>query len=352
MGYIGMGATLGTMGGPLLGGVIYENGGYYAVFGLAFGLVGIDIVFRTVMVEKKHPTERLTLTNIFPVQKPTADETTAQGTAATPIAVLHDTHSDVQDGTANSLLYTTPERNLSVHVLSVRDAEENNPLPSTSPQRKSAALTLLSSARMIVVIWVYFVVSVALSSFDSVLPLFVESTFGWTRTGQGLIFLPLSIPFVLDPVVGRINDKYRDARRYLAAGALLSTVPVGVCLRFVFHNSIQDKVLLCILLALLGLCFTFLLPSILVEVSYIVREKEEETPDAFGRGGAMALAYGILNAAFAAGTTVGPFFAGFIRESSGWDTMSWALIILTGASALPVLLCLGGIAWKKRRAES
>ena len=53
LGYITLAMNGGTLLGPLLGGVVYDNGGYYAVFAMAFVLLGSDIVLRLVMVEKK-----------------------------------------------------------------------------------------------------------------------------------------------------------------------------------------------------------------------------------------------------------------------------------------------------------
>lgn len=50
MGSIGMAVSVGTMLGPLLGGVLYQHGGYYAIFGLAFGVVAIDLLLRLIMV--------------------------------------------------------------------------------------------------------------------------------------------------------------------------------------------------------------------------------------------------------------------------------------------------------------
>jgi hypothetical protein len=38
--------------GLLLGGVVFERSGYYAVFTMAFSLIFLDIVFRLVLVEK------------------------------------------------------------------------------------------------------------------------------------------------------------------------------------------------------------------------------------------------------------------------------------------------------------
>jgi hypothetical protein len=73
-----------------------------------------------------------------------------------------------------------------------------------------------------------------------------------------------------------------------------------------------------------------------------VGEKEHQTPDVFGKGGALALALGLINIGFATCSIVGPFFAGFVRVHSGWGTMGWALGLLAGVSSLPVLLFTGG----------
>ncbi|KKK12524.1 hypothetical protein P175DRAFT_0559234 [Aspergillus ochraceoroseus IBT 24754] len=171
---------------------------------------------------------------------------------------------------------------------SVRDQPEN---AVRKEKRNSALYTLLAADRILVSVWAYFILSVILTSFDSVLPLFVEETFHWKQTAQGLIFIPLTVPHVFDPLVGYINDRYEEARRYLAAGAFFGAVPVLVLLRLVTDNSMHQKILLCTLLAPLGICLAIIITPVMVEASYVVKEKEEETPDVFGKGGAMALAY-------------------------------------------------------------
>ncbi|KAF7590641.1 hypothetical protein BBP40_002589 [Aspergillus hancockii] len=346
LGYIGMGMTLGMMGGPLLGGVIYEHGGYYAVFGLAFALVGVDIVFRIVMIEKKHAVRWLPPKYLSSSQGDKSEkEATLQGAASSSPPGTQGSNKNIMEGSRA----VSPTRVPSREVSNGHSLENQDHSASTQLQPARAVLTLLSSHRMMVTIWAYFILSVALTSLDSVLPLYVKDTFHWGQTGQGLIFVPLSIPHLLDPVVGYLNDKLPNCRRYLASGALFATIPVIVCLRFVTDDSLRHKVLLCALLALLGVCLAFLTPPILVEASYIVQEKEEKNPNIFGKGGAMALSYGILNSAFAAGSIVGPFFAGYIRQCAGWSTMAWALALLTGVSGIPVLLSLGGFLFKKRQ---
>ncbi|KAH2926165.1 hypothetical protein KXW15_002546 [Aspergillus fumigatus] len=314
MGYAAMGITLGTLTGPLLGGVLYENGGYYAVFGLAFGIIGLDIFLRLVLIEKKDALKWLHIGKLStePVDNPTQKQPTDGRVSLSGMTDERDSNGRKEHVATSS---STPRGD------TIGDANQQ----MLRKRRFGAVATLLASDRMLVTLWAYFIVAVALTSLDSVLPLFVQDTFGWKQTAQGLIFIPVSVPHVLDPFFGYINDKFPQARRFVVGGALLITIPLFVLLRLVTMNSMSQKVVLCVLLALIGLCLAFLIPPLFVEASYVVQEKEAESPGVFGKGGAMALAYGILNSAFAAGSMVGPFLAGFIRESAGWSTMSWVI---------------------------
>jgi MFS family permease len=334
LGYIGMGMTFGAMGGPLLGGVLYEHGGYYSIFALAFALIALDIVFRIVMIERKDA-----------VRWAVEDEQ-VQDTVSGPVQLQQPDVIERQKD-ENKL------ENTSSDPAPLRD---NYPFPPSSAeqppkgkQRKAALLTLLASPRILVALWAYFILSLLLTSFDSVLPLFVEETFHWKQTAQGLVFIPLTVPHILDPIFGYINDNYPSSRRYLAGGAFFATVPVLVCLRLVVTDSIHDIILLCALLALVGICIAAMFSIILVEISYVVQEKEDANPGVWGKGGAMALAYGVSNSAWAGGSLAGPFLAGFIRESAGWGTMAWVLALVVGSTGVPVLGFIGG--WVFRWSE-
>lgn len=313
IGYVSMSLSVGTLAGPLLGGVIYEDGGYYAVFCLAFGLIGIDISLRLVLIEKRHA-----LQWIAPEMRPLA-ASEQQSREKSPMGA-----TAIAPVLGNGLQPVRPEDAL----------RPRNPW--------GQIVTLLSSYRLVVSLWGYFVVSLVLTSFDSVLPLFVQETFGWHQTGQGLIFIPLMMPHVFDPITGFIIDRFPRSPRYLTSGAFLCAVPVTTMLCLVQDNTFHDKILLCALLALVGLCFAVAMTPIVAEVFHAVKEKEKKSPDIFGRGGAMALAFGLSNMGFAAGSLIGPFFAGFVRQSAGWGTMGWAMGLISGVSAIPNLLFLGG----------
>jgi MFS family permease len=53
LGYIGTAMTLGFVSGPVLGGVVYSIGGFYAAFGMAFAIIALDLVLRLAVIEKK-----------------------------------------------------------------------------------------------------------------------------------------------------------------------------------------------------------------------------------------------------------------------------------------------------------
>jgi MFS family permease len=322
IGYVSMAISVGTLGGPLLGGVVYQHGGYYAVFGLAFAFIGLDIVFRLILIEKRHADKWL-LPELKPLPAAGEKSTDTEAAASSETPVIPRTGSDTL-------------------------TSQNDP-PSISAFAR--VTTLLSSPRLVVSLWGYFVISLVLASFDSVLPLFVQETFGWQQSGQGLIFIPLMVPHLMDPITGWAIDRFPKSCRYFTATAFLSSVPVLVLLRLVTDNSMHHKILLCALLALVGLCFAVAMPPLVAETFHAVKEKEDETPGIFGRGGAMALAFGLVNMGFAAGALIGPFFAGFIRQNAGWGTMGWALALIAAFTSVPALLFLGGWILKPAKSE-
>ena len=131
------------------------------------------------------------------------------------------------------------------------------------------------------------------------------------------------------------------------------SLPFWVLLRFVDHDSIQQIVLLCALLALLGAAFAFTLTSLMAEFSKVCDAKEKQDPGLFGHRSAYAQSYGIFNMAWAAGTLVGPLWAAAVQKEAGWKTFTWTLGLLNAVSAIPVMLYSGGfIVRRKQQASS
>lgn len=53
MGYVFLALSLALPLAPILGGLVYDRCGYYAVYYMAFGLIALDILLRVLLIEKK-----------------------------------------------------------------------------------------------------------------------------------------------------------------------------------------------------------------------------------------------------------------------------------------------------------
>jgi MFS family permease len=180
-----------------------------------------------------------------------------------------------------------------------------------------------------------------ISAFDSVIPLLVRRVFNWDPTGAGLIFLSFVIPSFVAPPVGAVSDRYGP--RWLIVLGFLLVLPLMVLLRLVTDNTLGHKVLLCALLALIGVSLTLVGPPLMAEIAHVVEAKEKMNPGIFGKTGAYAQAYGLFVTAWAAGSMFGPLWAGLVQNEAGWATMAWTFGLFSALGALPALIWTGGL---------
>ena len=260
VGIIGIPMSIGPIVGPLLGGVIYAHGGYYGVFGLMFAMLGVDTLLRLVMIERKV------------AQKWLEDETVQPRTS--------DKH--LESGTLKSSIPCVEMSPTSCTVAESGDKIKDQEAPTTPSRHRHLPpkLRLLLSFRMSVALIGGLLQSSLNVAFDSTLPLIVNSLFGWEQTGQGLIFITILLPSLLQPVFGAITDRYKNGRRLLAAGGCLLAVPAYVLLRLVTQNTLAQKALLCVLLVIIGLGMAIAMPAIIAEIGATVADAEKTDPDA------------------------------------------------------------------------
>lgn len=177
-------------------------------------------------------------------------------------------------------------------------------------------------------------------SCDTVLPLFVKDTFGWSSTAAGLIFFCIFIPGFISPLVGWVCDRY-GARWPSTAGFALS-IPPFVCLRFVTDSTVGHKVLLGALLAILGGTFTFANTPLMAEITYAIDAEEAASPGLFGKKGVYGLGYGLFCTSFALGGSVGSLMSGYVMDGAGWATLTWVLAVWMASGAVVVAWGVGG----------
>ncbi|KAG9242662.1 MFS transporter-like protein [Calycina marina] len=344
LGYISLSMSLGILVAPLLGGVLYEKSGYYSVFYVAFALIAVDIALRLILVEKKIARQWLKDGDTSSLAKDEPQKNTSSD-ANSP--------ETEKEGSADGLRV---DRNTAQGPLDEKCSETAGRCPSdvaspppivmaTRGSNYPPVLTLLKSRRLLAALWGCTVQGSLLTSIDSVIPLYVQQIFGWNSIGAGLIFLAVIGPSFLAPGAGWLSDRYGP--RWLVVFSFLFNIPPWILLRYVIHNSTSQKVLLCALLALIGFALAIVMPPISAEITYVVAAKEKKHGKIYGPNGAYAQAYGLFIAAFAAGTLIGPLWAGYVRDTAGWATMAWSLSLLSLAAAIPCMIWTGGLITKK-----
>lgn len=337
MGYVGLSMSMGVLLAPLLGGVVFEKAGYYSVWAMAFGLLGLDIVLRLAMVERKIAVRWDK--QYEPKRAEGVDEMTSEEKVAAK-EVDGQTDGAESEDDVNKEARNAPGTGPSSDQASPEAARWYDRLPPI--------LRLLASRRLLSALWAVLIQSSLLTSFDSVLPLFTKSTFSWTATGAGLIFLPIVVPTFLGPLIGGLSDKHGP--RWYATIGFAGCCPFIILLRLVEANTLRQKVLLCALLALIGLFLTLALTPIMAEITYAVVDKESRRPKGYyGKNGAYAQAYSLFNIAWAAGSMVGPLLAGLVVNARGWPTATLILGCVSVFTALPTAVWTGGSFFKRKR---
>ncbi|EAU38276.1 predicted protein [Aspergillus terreus NIH2624] len=291
IGYLGSSVALGFMLGPLLGGLVYNAAGYHAVFAVAFALVGVDLVMRVAVIEKKVARQWIAAPDDEPAHAPHADANT-----------------------------TT--------------------IPTKPPQ--PALLLIARQPRVLISSWGLLVHGILYSSFDATIPIFVESRFGWGPLGAGMTFLPSALTAFLGPVFGHLSDRC-GACLVTFTGFLLLAPPL-VCLRFVesaVAPTTAGVVLLLALLTIIGLFINLCVPALYVETQQELERMERTRPGLFGPRGAVAQAFGIQTMAQFMGMLVGPLWGGFVADRFGWAAMVASLGVLAGGTAVPMLWLSG-----------
>ncbi|KAM7211469.1 Major facilitator superfamily domain containing protein [Rhypophila decipiens] len=338
MGWVSMAMAVGLLIAPVIGGAIYDSAGYYAVFYIAFAVIFCDIVLRLVLIEKKVARQWLEGTETL------ADDG-VESSGGTGIA-------STQEPTEPQQSIRQPDSGSALGAATVHGAEARVQASDARPVAVRPHHELIKSRRILAVLLGVVIEAVVVRyrrtvanptytgdrfAFDTVVPIHVKDTFHWNSTAAGIIFICVTVPAFGSPVVGKLSDRY--GAKWLSFFGFVTSVPPLVCLRFVTENTMQHKVLLCVLLTLLGITMlTFANTPLLAEMTYAIEAKEHRRPGIWGEKGIYGIAYGLWTTAFALGGTIGSIMAGYINAGPGWGTLTWVLGLW---SALGAIVCFG-----------
>ncbi|KAI1204962.1 MFS general substrate transporter [Annulohypoxylon truncatum] len=336
VGYFGVAVSVGTLIGPVIGGAVYSAAGYYAVYYVAFGVVALDILLRLVMIEKKVAKQWID-----------EDEYTSPPGIGTGQSDIEAT--SLPNGAKEIRVAAQEKGDDKMRTEGVNNTDQDPITPTTKTGIGSSFKILLKSPRLLATLYGLCTQSGTMMAFDATLALFVQSTFEWSSTAAGIMFLAIFIPTFISPVVGWLSDKY--GAKWPSFFGFCLTVPLLVCLRFVTQNTIQHKVLLGFLLALLGISLSFVNVPLMAEITYAIEDKAAEEPGIFGEKGVYGLGYGLFTMSFALGGTIGPLWAGYVFKSAGWGTMTWSFAVWAATGAIVVFIWVGAKVDRIERAE-
>lgn len=162
MGYISVATVTGLLGAPVLGGILYDRGGYYCVFGVSFGVITIDILLRALVIERdpappSHDQVHQSNYGSIETSCPVYTENLPQ---EGPLPVVIDSRDSTKQP--------------SVTLIAVDD---ESPLILPKEQDNAASklviqlppiLTLLTSPRLLAALWGNFIQTALMGSFEGV----------------------------------------------------------------------------------------------------------------------------------------------------------------------------------------
>lgn len=308
MGYVGLSISCGVLIGPILGGIVYREKGHFAVWATCFGLIGIDLILRLMMIEPR-------------------------------ASALPEDRGDMRSQDMAAIETQTSVSNASLA------SEIGTPLSSGSSRRddplnwRPSIFELLMSRRFSFAVVATIFLATITTSFDGCLPVYTDELFGFTSIDTGLLYIALAVPAFLQPAIGHLVDRYGG--RFIGAGGFLISVPAFVCLRFVDANSTKSLVILIVLLAIIGTFMSATIPVYMAEVSCVVLDKRANDSNAPDDVSNFAQAYSLWSGAYTIGCTIGPLFGGWVQERAGWKTETWAIGLVCAVSGAFALLLTG-----------
>lgn len=302
--------NIGMIISPMLGGIVYDRSGKLAVFAVMISLGVFDIALRLMMDEPQRG---------IPIKAVTVEVNATDGRAEEgskpQVSVTVITYPPTDD--------------------SDTDSTSSSPIKTPPKGRLPGMFTLIRSPRLLAAMYGIFINECLVASLCAVLPLFVNSKFSWTALPAGLLFLCIAIPAFAGPLAGWLSDRF--GARWIAVSGFCLTSPLLMFLRLVEDDSMQQKVLLCALLTLVGGSLIFFLAPLGAECSFVAEDVSAITGlDLY------ASSFSLMNCSLAAAGLLGPLAAGGLMDRVGWNWTTVAMGIFCATGIIPCALATGG----------
>lgn len=335
MGFLNLPIALGTVSGPVVGGLVYHYYGYVAVFLSAFILIALDLTLRLLVLERdrEHQTDSQSHGHWAGLKDPedTAYSPSSSINETSNLSPSHATYGATVDNSGN-VDEVTPLAGSSVNH--VKDAAQESLSEIPSHPRRSATLELVLMPRMQVCLLGDFMENVIITGLEAVLPLQLKTLLGYNSKDVALVVMMLAIPSFSGPLVGYLGERYGPRRLISLGFAGLS--PLLVTLRIMAQPNFDQVELLCVLLVMIGVCLNVVLTPLFLEVTYLVDERAAVV----GSRKVYTQAYALMGIACASGSSCGPLLGG-LKDYVGWRSLTLGAGLICAFCAVVSFLVLG-----------
>lgn len=252
MGYTTLGATIGELIGPLLGGYLYEKLGHWAVFGVVEVVIAADIVLRLLVKDKDLTTQQRN--PVDAVKGVSETESLLEASAAVSHGTIsHTLPTDVECG----------EEDDRTAFYKIGDCEDGHDAVSElrslgwnwlSSVIGAAVACIVRSALEAVSLLSNFLTQYFTNTSLQTIPIYVLRHFGWTSSAGGGVMFALLFPMVGGPLVGKYTTL--NGPRWFSSLASLACGVFMVTLGCLTGDDPTTQTLFVLNIGLIGLCIS------------------------------------------------------------------------------------------------
>jgi MFS family permease len=287
---------------------MYAKTGYISVFLLCVILIGVDIILRLLMIEKKTASRYRKDVTIPP------SEDHSVPAENTPLLQGNSSQADLES-------YKLPP-------------------PSSWLTRKMPIILTFRSGALLTAFYIGIVQAFLIGSYDSTIPLVALEYYNFNSLQSGLLFLALGIPGMFSgPFAGWLVDKYGPQIVAIIGYGYL--VPTHILLRIIRPGGAHEVAIFAVILAFASIGNSIIDSPSLVKSGLVIEKYHKANPTLFGETGPYAQLYGINSMMFSLGISIGPLVAGALKDSVGYGNMNAVMAAICLSAAVLSWLYMG-----------